>query len=61
LQNQDLFPASIHIYTFFGAYGQVNYGQLAAYAMLYALPIAALYIFFSRYLVKGVNLGGVKG
>ena len=29
--------------------------------MLYALPIAALYLFFSRYLVKGINLGGVKG
>lgn len=61
LQSQDLFPASIDIYSFFGAYGQVNYGQLAAYAMLYALPIAALYLFFSRYLVKGINLGGVKG
>jgi len=61
LQNADLFPASIHIYTFFGAYGQVNYGQLAAYAILYAFPAVVLYTFVSRFFVKGVNLGGVKG
>jgi hypothetical protein len=28
---------------FFGSHGQVNYGQLAAYAMLYALPAVILY------------------
>lgn len=60
LQNQDLLPASVHIYTFFGAYGQVNYGQLAAYAMLYALPAVLLYTFVSRFFVKGVS-GGLKG
>lgn len=60
LQNQDLLPASVHIYTFFGAYGQVNYGQLAAYAMLYALPAVLLYTFVSRFFVKGMS-GGLKG
>ena len=60
LQNQDLMPASVHIYTFFGAYGQVNYGQLAAYAMLYALPAVALYTLVSRFFVKGIS-GGLKG
>ena len=60
LQNQDLMPASVHIYTFFGSYGQVNYGQLAAYAMLYALPAVALYTLVSRFFVKGIS-GGLKG
>jgi len=60
LQSPDLLPASVHIYTFFGSYGQVNYGQLAAYAMLYALPAVALYTLVSRFFVKGVS-GGVKG
>jgi multiple sugar transport system permease protein len=60
LQNPDLLPASVHIYTFFGAYGQVNYGQLAAYAMLYALPAVALYTLVSRFFVKGIS-GGLKG
>src|SRR5947199_9760769 len=55
LQSQDLFPASVHIYTFFGAYGQVNYGQLAAYAMLYTLPAVAFYTLVSRLFVKGIS------
>jgi len=60
LQSQNLLPASVSIYTFFGAYGQVNYGQLAAFAMLYALPAIALYTLVSRFFVRGVS-GGLKG
>jgi multiple sugar transport system permease protein len=60
LQSQELMPASVHIYTFFGSYGQVNYGQLAAYAMLYALPAVVLYTLVSRFFVKGIS-GGLKG
>jgi multiple sugar transport system permease protein len=60
LQSQELAPASVHIYTFFGAYGQVNYGQLAAYSMLYALPAVGLYTLVSRFFVKGMS-GGLKG
>ena len=61
LQSQDLLPASVHIYTFFGSYGQVNYGQLAAYAMLYALPAVVLYTLVSRFFVRAVSGGGLKG
>jgi multiple sugar transport system permease protein len=60
LQSENLLPASVHIYTFFGSYGQVNYGQLAAYAMLYALPAVLLYTLVSRFFVRGVS-GGLKG
>ncbi len=60
LQSQNLLPASVHIYTFSGSYGQVNYGQLAAYAMLYALPAVVLYTVVSRFFVKGIS-GGLKG
>jgi multiple sugar transport system permease protein len=59
--NTDYLPASVHIYNFFSAYGEVNYGQLTAYAMLYALPVVAVYLFVSRFFVKGINLGGLKG
>jgi multiple sugar transport system permease protein len=61
LQSPNLLPASVHIYTFFGSYGQVSYGQLAAYAMLYALPAVVLYTLVSRFFVKGINSGGLKG
>lgn len=60
LQSSNLFPASVMIYQFFGSYGQVNYGQLAAFAMLYALPAVALYTLVSRFFVKGLS-GGLKG
>ena len=60
-QNPDNLPASVNIFSFFGAYGSVNYGQLTAYAMLYALPVLVLYVAVSRFFVKGVNLGGLKG
>ncbi len=60
LQDQDLTPASVNIYTFFGSYGQVNYGQLAAYAILYALPAIVLYTLVSCFFVKGMS-GGLKG
>lgn len=60
LQSQNLLPASVTIYSFFGSYGQVNYGQLAAFAMLYALPAVALYTLVSRFFVKGIS-GGLKG
>ena len=60
-ENPDNLPASVNIFSFFGSYGSVNYGQLTAYALLYALPVMALYIAVSRFFVKGVNLGGLKG
>jgi multiple sugar transport system permease protein len=60
-QSPEHMPASVNIYSFFGAYGEVNYGQLAAYAILYALPTIVLYFIVSRFLVKGMLMGGLKG
>lgn len=60
-QNPDNLPASVNIFSFFGSFGSVTYGQLTAYAMLYALPVMVLYVAVSRFFVKGVNLGGLKG
>jgi multiple sugar transport system permease protein len=59
--NPAKFPASVQLFSLFSNYGQVNYAQLAAYAMLYALPAVALYMFVSRFFVKGLNVGGTKG
>ena len=55
-------PASVSIFTFFGQYGSVVYGQLAAFSMLYSLPALLLYLVLSRRLGGGFALGGaVKG
>lgn len=55
-------PAAVSIYQFFGQYGSVAYGQLAAYSILYSAPVVALYVFISRFLGGAFNLAGaVKG
>ncbi len=41
LLSPERLPASVSIFTFFGQYGEPNYGQLAAYSLIYTLPGAA--------------------
>jgi multiple sugar transport system permease protein len=55
-------PASVTIYTFFSQYGQVAYGQLAAFSILYTAPVVALYSTLSKVLGGAFSLtGAVKG
>jgi multiple sugar transport system permease protein len=62
LLSQDQLPASVSIFTFFDPHGTVQYGQLAAFSILYCIPVAALYIVMSRRLGGGFALGGaLKG
>lgn len=62
LLSPDRLPASVSIYTFFSQYGQVQYGQLAAYSLLYSFPVVVLFLFLSRKLGSTFALGGaVKG
>ena len=62
LLSPDQLPASVSIFTFFGNYGSVVYGQLAAFSILYSTPVVLLYVLISRRLGGGFTLGGaVKG
>ncbi|MFF1571634.1 carbohydrate ABC transporter permease [Leifsonia sp. NPDC058292] len=55
-------PAAVSIFTFFGQYGAVAYGQLAAYSLVYSVPVIALYVLVSRVLGGSSALAGaVKG
>ncbi|MCP9206487.1 carbohydrate ABC transporter permease [Streptomyces sp. NEAU-Y11] len=55
-------PASVSVFTFFGNYGQVVYGQLAAFSILYSTPVVLLYVLIARRMGGGFALGGaVKG
>lgn len=55
-------PAAVTLYTFSSQYGQVAYGQLAAFSMFYSLPVVVLYLFLGRSLGQGfAAAGGVKG
>ena len=62
LLSPDKQPASVGIYTFFSQYGAIAYGQLAAFSILYTLPIVFLYGVLSKYLGGAFNFaGGLKG
>jgi multiple sugar transport system permease protein len=55
-------PASVSIFTFFGNYDAIAFGQLAAFSVLYSTPVLLLYILISRRMGGGFTLGGaVKG
>ncbi len=55
-------PAAVSIFAFFGQYGAVAYGKLAAFSLVYSIPVLALYVFTSRVLGGGSALAGaVKG
>ncbi|TAM69366.1 MAG: carbohydrate ABC transporter permease [Microbacteriaceae bacterium] len=62
LLSPDNQPAAVSIFAFFGQYGAVAYGKLAAYSLVYSVPVLALYVFTSRVLGGGSALAGaVKG
>ncbi|MCK6080307.1 carbohydrate ABC transporter permease [Microbacterium sp. EYE_5] len=62
LLTPDWQPAAVSIYSFFGQYGTVAYGRLAAYSLLYSLPVLGLYLLVTRSLGGSFALSGaVKG
>ena len=48
LTNQDLFPASVVVYTFYTEGGQPQLGLIAAFSLLYSIPVVIAYLFVSR-------------
>lgn len=54
------FTAAIKLYQFIGQHGQVAYGQLAAYSVLYSLPSVILYVISQRYMSKGFSMQGAS-
>jgi arabinogalactan oligomer/maltooligosaccharide transport system permease protein len=45
----------------FQAQFQTQWGDLAAASILISIPVVALFLYSSRWLISGVTLGGVKG
>jgi multiple sugar transport system permease protein len=55
-------PGAVAIYQFTSANGQVQFGQLAAYSVMFSVPVIILYLISSRWLSGGFSFaGGVKG
>lgn len=55
-------PAAVSIYSFFGQYGAIAYGQLAAFSVLYSMPVILLYVLVSRGMGGSFTMSGaIKG
>jgi multiple sugar transport system permease protein len=55
-------PAAVSIYSFFGENGAIAYGELAAYSLVYSVPVLVLYVIISRGVGGSSALAGaVKG
>lgn len=62
LRSSEKQPAAVTIYQFFGQYGAIDYGMLAAFSILYALPALFLYVLVSRgFGASFAGSGAVKG
>lgn len=61
LQSQELYPLSIGLFRAFSEHNQVDWGLLAASAIVYVAPPAILYIFVRKHLLKSSLGGAVKG
>lgn len=58
IQTPDKMPASVTIFQFFGHFGLINYGRLAAFSVLYTIPVIVLYAISQGYMSKGFSMGG---
>jgi len=60
LNSQDLFPISIGLLTLDSSYGTQTEMIMAAATMAVA-PLIIVFVTFQKFLVKGLQMGGVKG
>ncbi|UOQ43204.1 carbohydrate ABC transporter permease [Halobacillus salinarum] len=60
LRSNDMFTLPIGLATLLTPYGN-NYDVLIAGSVMTIIPIVLLFIFFQRYFVSGLTVGGVKG
>ncbi len=60
LQQNSLFTWPLGIYTYAQDF-TVAWGRFAAASVLIAIPVMALFLYSSKWLLSGLTLGGVKG
>ncbi len=55
-------PGTVAIYQFLGAHGVIQFGQLAAFSLLFSAPVVILYLLISHIFQGGFAFaGGVRG
>ena len=60
INSPEKLPAGVTLYQFFGKYGQVDYGKLAAFSFAYITPMLVLFFFAQSHIAKGFRLGGAS-
>jgi|UniRef100_A0A7C5KF75 multiple sugar transport system permease protein len=61
LSDSNKFPLAVSIYNFFTSRGLPDFGQLAAYSLIYTVVPLVIYFLASKSLTAGLNIGGLKG
>ena len=61
LQRQELYPLSIGLFRAFSEHNRLDWGLLAASAVVYVAPPAVLYVFVRKHLLRSSLGGAVKG
>jgi multiple sugar transport system permease protein len=51
-------PGPITIYNFMGSHGFFDFGQLAAFSLMFSLPVVVLYLVMSRFFSGAFTFGG---
>jgi arabinosaccharide transport system permease protein len=60
LRTEDMLTIPIGLSSLISPYGN-NYELLLAGSVIAILPILVLFVFFQRYFISGLTVGGVKG
>lgn len=58
LHDPSKFPLAVSLYSFFGQYGEVQYGPLAAFSLIYTVPSILIYFLVAKPLQQGFRMGG---
>ena len=51
-------PGPIAIYNFMGSHGFFDFGQLAAFSLMFSVPVVVLYVIMSRFFSGAFSFGG---
>ena len=60
LRSQDSYTLTIRIYSLVGAAYRINWDHVMAATLLATLPVAVIFAWLQRYMVRGLSLGAVK-
>ncbi len=61
LRNPDYWPMSVGLFNSFGLHGTINFGFLAAFSVVYAVPSVVIFFLLRKNLVSGLSGAGIKG